>query len=118
MLTATPEIKFLTRAVGMADTHLAWTADISAEQAAKDLDNALKSIAGKKTGATITDPPAAPKLMLFADNGPSGEVRKLLEERGIQFVIISLIDNRPEYGSYLTEVGDNLKKLALAVEQD
>ncbi len=119
ILTATPELKFLTRAVGLTDLHMVWDDNVTAEQAAQDLDKAFATL--KKNNAKKAAEQkeiAPPKVMLFAGKGPSPEIQKLLDERSIEVINVSLIDKRPEYGSYLTELRDSLGKLQRALETE
>ena len=119
ILTATPELKFLTRAVGLTDLHMVWGDDVTAEQAAKDLDKALATLK-KNNAKKAADQKeiAPPKAILFGGKGPSPEIQKLLDERGLEIINISLIDKRPEYGSYLTELRDSLGKLQNALKAE
>ncbi|MFK7768632.1 MAG: metal ABC transporter substrate-binding protein [Mariniblastus sp.] len=102
VLTATPELKYLTRAVGMADYHMAWDGELTIDLAEKDLDKILKQF----------DEKSRPKIMLFADQGPSSEIREILDTHEIQVETMAMSDGRPAFGNYLTELRGNLEKLA------
>jgi zinc transport system substrate-binding protein len=104
VVTANPQLKFLTRAAGWIDRHLLWfdmkqTDAVSLE---REFDRRLDGLQVKKI--LVTEP-------------IDGLVKELLNRKGIETVCINLLDRAPEQGDYMSEMQDSIDKLKMFVEQ-
>ena len=104
IVTATPKLKFLSRAVGLGDQHLIWFETPEVERAKSDL-KALSKPAGRK-----------PVVLLFDDELPSDEIGVILKANGITPIAIDLIDRKPDAGDFLSVMQMNIKALASAAK--
>ena len=105
LITATPKLKFLTRAIGLGEQHLTWFETPSRDQATSDLKKVLESEGPK------------PRLMLFDNAMPTEEVASILKSNGMTPIAIDLVDRQPDSGDFLTKLRANIEILATAVDR-
>lgn len=106
VLTIDPELKFLTRAVGVEDIHLLWFERPQVEQAKTDLDSKLKSAQHK------------PGVILFHGTPPDDGLAAELSASGLKPVMVNLIDHAPATGDYLSELKNNIQQLESALKPE
>ena len=105
VMSANPNLKFLTRAAGLNDVHLLWLDEIPEEP--------LEEVHAKVLAATGAGQPdlrwleaGRPRVMLWPSSlGPVPEIEGWLP------VEIDLLDRRPSTGDYLSVMDDNIEQL-------
>ena len=98
VLTDSPDLKFLTRAVGVEDIHLNWAKQPSAEEAKTQLEAKLSALAPR------------PTIMLFTRT-PSPELRKVVESFDLKIVVLDTMAYAPNSHDYLSVMRDNINQL-------
>lgn len=106
VLSASPDLKFFTRAAGVTDRHLTWFELPSAEQAKSELKTLLSENSGIE-----------PNLILFGSENPDESLKLELKTAGLEPIIIDLIDKKPETGDYLTAMESNIAILSAAMNR-
>ena len=105
VVSANPNLKFLTRASGANDRHLVWFELPDLKKAKSDLTNMLKEI-----------PDPKPKLILFGSQQPGDDLVKELNSLGLTPVLIDLIDRKPDTGDYLTAMKSNIERFSASLK--
>ncbi len=103
VVTATPKLKFFSRAAGFPEPHLTWFATPTIEQATQDL---------KKLGADATSKPG---LVLFDNSLPHEELTDFLKSQNLTSIALNLIDQKPEQGDYISAMQENIERFNQAI---
>ena len=107
VLSATPILKYFTRAAEVEDHHLIWFENPSAEQAKKDLEISFGQLQESR-----------PRLMLFGGEGPSNELIEVLDSSNLGFLTLDPLDQKPVDGDYLSGMRENIEALTSAMENN
>jgi len=105
VLTGSPDLKFLTRALGLNDIHLNWAESPNASQAEIQLKEKLASAQPR------------PKLMLFA-HPPTAELRSVVESMDLKVIMVSKMAREPVGSDYFSVMNETLARLKLALQID
>ena len=103
VFTSTPDLKFLTRQIGVNDVHLNWQTPPDLPDAKSQLEQKLSSLTPR------------PEFILFSVE-PSPELRSAAEELDLQIIVIETMSGPPSEGDYFTIMQDNLNRLARAFD--
>lgn len=113
VLTATPDMKFLTRFAGLEDRHFQWEAGTTLQQAQSDLAAARQGI--EEAGQPF------PKLLLVPRELPLRTLPgwpALLQSQGLAEVPIDLIDLPVAGQDFLDRLQQNLERLGNAISAE
>ncbi len=105
VLTANPELKFLTRACNWNDVHLKWFTAPDADTFKSELKEKLDKV------STETLVKRSDKTLMISTYEFPGELKTLLEENEITVVVIDKLDVRPTQGDYLSVMKESIAKL-------
>ena len=99
VFSATPELKFLTKAIGVVDLHFNWNEKTTLEQAETDL-------ASRKKDEAI-------KFILFPQRleALADRLKPALQQRKLTPIFIDMLDREDSKGSYISRLGNNFKQL-------
>ena len=99
VFSATPELKFFTRAAGVADLHFNWNEKTTVEEAKTDL-------ASKEDAQSV-------KFILFPQRlkALSGRLEPVLQQRKLIPIFIDMLDLEDSKRGFITRLGDNFKQL-------
>jgi zinc transport system substrate-binding protein len=99
VITANPNLKFLTRAAGIADHHLLWFEPPTAQTWQSDFKRRVD-----ESGAKV-----------LLTSAPLGEaVAAACDAHGVRQVQVNLLDHAPQSGDYVTEMQKNIELLETA----
>lgn len=102
LLSANPDLKFLTRAAGLEDLHFNWKSDSIGELDASDLKTEIaKKTVGKQAKPLIL----VPAFLL------SSSLNSVLENVSLRAVKLETIESQPEQGDYLSAVSQNIETI-------
>ena len=99
VFSATPELKFLTKAIGVVDLHFNWNEKTTLEQAETDL-------ASRKKDEAI-------KFILFPQRleALADRLKPALQQRKLTPIFIDMLDRVDSKGSFISRLGNNFKQL-------
>ena len=103
VFTSTPDLKFLTRQIGINDVHLNWRTPPDLLDAKSQLEQKLSSLTQR------------PEFILFSAE-PSSELRSAVEDLDLRIIVIETMSGPPSEGDYFTVMQDNLKRMARAFD--
>ena len=98
MLTDSPNLKFLTRVLGVNDIHLNWSKGLSTSEAEIQLKEKLSSLASR------------PEFMLFADE-PTAELRSVAESFQLNVIVMNSMASATSDSNYFHVMSENLNRL-------
>ncbi len=99
VITANPNLKYLTRAAGLDDRHLLWFDWPEASEWSKQRLELEKEIADlSETSILVTELPGGP-------------IAAYLDEHSIVTVLIDTLDLRPRQGDFLSAMRDNISRI-------
>lgn len=115
LILASPKLKYFARATGVDDQHLV---SMSVAMSEGQATPAATELAIAELDSLLSEEEFAsspPRLILFGNRIPNGDLHAMLEDRNLIAVPIDLIDSQPETGDYLSAMGENIEKLSGAV---
>lgn len=98
VLTDSPDLKFLTRALGLNDIHLNWRQPPSISDAETQLKEKLASVKPR------------PEFMLFSTDPPA-ELRSAVEALNLRIIVVNRIASQPLDGDYFGVMIKTLNQL-------
>jgi zinc transport system substrate-binding protein len=101
ILTDSPDLKYLTRALSLQDVHLNWSEPLGIDEAKAQLQEKLSS----------TNP--SPEFMLFA-NEPDQTLRSSVESLGLKIILLDSMARVPDL-DYFRVMANNLHQLQLVL---
>ena len=101
VFSATPELKFLTRAAGVADLHFNWNEKTTLEQAETDL-------ASRKQAEST-------KFILFPQrlDALAERLQPAFQKQKLTPIFIDMLDRDDSKGDFITRLGENFKRLKI-----
>jgi ABC-type Zn uptake system ZnuABC Zn-binding protein ZnuA len=106
VVTATPEVKFFTRALGIEDRHQNWIEFPPAPEVAKELET-LKEL--------NADEPTKPRWLLVTQP-PSPEIRSAIESAEFQIIEFETLGQPPRSGDYFDTMLRNLDRMTSVLQ--
>ena len=106
VFSATPELKFMTRAIGIIDLHFNWNEETTLQQAETDLDS--------RTEAKTT------KFILFPSrlNALADRLKPALQKRKLTPIFIDMLDREDSSRDFITRLGDDFKQLQTSLSKN
>jgi zinc transport system substrate-binding protein len=107
VVTATPQMKFLTRSLKIEDLHLNWNLKTSADSAKADLKELLEARPGERPGIIVF--PASLKPL-------AERLASLLSANKLSAIFVDLLENTDPQRSLVDRIRTNIRTLSTAAD--